>query len=166
MLHLHFLRFKTGATPEYLSGQYMLQGASSFLPVMALSPQEGELVLDMSSAPGGKTTYIGKLCLYILFYIFPLLMLHFVAKIPSLSICTISVSRSQVMQNVSFSPAAQLMRNTGVIVANDANADRLKSVVGNIHRLGVTNTVVSNYDGRQFPKVTDVPMWEKKRHQP
>lgn len=39
----------------------MLQGASSFLPVMALSPQEGELVLDMSSAPGGKTTYIGKL---------------------------------------------------------------------------------------------------------
>ncbi|KAL7394417.1 hypothetical protein ABVT39_025888 [Epinephelus coioides] len=95
-----------GATPEYLSGQYMLQGASSFLPVMALSPQEGELVLDMSSAPGGKTTYI-----------------------------------------------AQLMRNTGMIVANDANADRLKSVVGNIHRLGVTNTVVCNYDGRQFPKV-------------
>ncbi|XP_034074815.1 probable 28S rRNA (cytosine(4447)-C(5))-methyltransferase [Gymnodraco acuticeps] len=95
-----------GATPEYLSGQYMLQGASSFLPVMALSPQEGELVLDMSSAPGGKTTYI-----------------------------------------------AQLMRNTGTIVANDANADRLKSVVGNIHRLGVTNTVVCNYDGRQFPKV-------------
>uniref|UniRef100_A0A671WFL5 NOP2 nucleolar protein homolog (yeast) n=1 Tax=Sparus aurata TaxID=8175 RepID=A0A671WFL5_SPAAU len=95
-----------GATPEYLSGQYMLQGASSFLPVMALSPQEGELVLDMSSAPGGKTTYI-----------------------------------------------AQLMRNTGVIVANDANAERLKSVVGNIHRLGVTNTVVCNYDGRQFPKV-------------
>jgi len=95
-----------GATPEYLSGQYMLQGASSFLPVMALSPQEGELVLDMSSAPGGKTTYI-----------------------------------------------AQLMRNTGVIVANDANRERLKSVVGNIHRLGVTNTVVCNYDGRQFPKV-------------
>ncbi|XP_047455137.1 probable 28S rRNA (cytosine(4447)-C(5))-methyltransferase [Mugil cephalus] len=95
-----------GATPEYLSGQYMLQGASSFLPVMALSPQEGELVLDMSSAPGGKTTYM-----------------------------------------------AQLMRNTGVIVANDANAERLKSVVGNVHRLGVTNTVISNYDGRQFPKV-------------
>nr|XP_046255124.1 probable 28S rRNA (cytosine(4447)-C(5))-methyltransferase isoform X2 [Scatophagus argus] len=95
-----------GATPEYLAGHYMLQGASSFLPVMALSPQEGELVLDMSSAPGGKTTYI-----------------------------------------------AQLMRNTGLIVANDANAERLKSVVGNIHRLGVTNTVVCNYDGRQFPKV-------------
>ncbi|XP_036394217.1 probable 28S rRNA (cytosine(4447)-C(5))-methyltransferase [Megalops cyprinoides] len=95
-----------GATPEYLAGHYMLQGASSLLPVMALSPQEGESVLDMSSAPGGKTTYM-----------------------------------------------AQLMRNTGVIVANDASADRLKSVVGNIHRLGVTNTVICNYDGRQFPKV-------------
>lgn len=50
----------TGATPEYLAGQYMLQGASSFLPVMALSPQEGESVLDMSAAPGGKTTYMGE----------------------------------------------------------------------------------------------------------
>ena len=37
----------------------MLQGGSSFLPVMALAPQEGERVLDMSAAPGGKTTYIG-----------------------------------------------------------------------------------------------------------
>ena len=46
------------------------------------------------------------------------------------------------------------MRNTGTIVANDANADRLKSVVGNVHRLGVTNSVICNYDGRQFPKVT------------
>lgn len=52
------------------------------------------------------------------------------------------------------SPAsAQLMKNTGVILANDANAERLKSVVGNLHRLGVTNTIVSHYDGRQFPKV-------------
>ncbi|XP_028665823.2 probable 28S rRNA (cytosine(4447)-C(5))-methyltransferase [Erpetoichthys calabaricus] len=95
-----------GATPEYLAGHYMLQGASSFLPVMALAPQENEKVLDMSCAPGGKTSYI-----------------------------------------------AQLMKNTGIILANDASAERLKSVVGNLHRLGVTNSVVCNYDGRQFPKV-------------
>ncbi|XP_068417281.1 28S rRNA (cytosine(4447)-C(5))-methyltransferase [Eschrichtius robustus] len=95
-----------GATPEYLAGHYMLQGASSMLPVMALAPQEHERILDMCCAPGGKTSYI-----------------------------------------------AQLMKNTGVILANDANAERLRSVVGNLHRLGVTNTVISHCDGRQFPKV-------------
>ena len=41
-----------GATPEYMAGHYMLQGASSFLPVMALAPQEGDQVVDMAAAPG------------------------------------------------------------------------------------------------------------------
>ena len=50
-----------GATPEYLAGHYILQAASSFLPVMALAPQENERVLDMAAAPGGKTTYIAAL---------------------------------------------------------------------------------------------------------
>lgn len=50
-----------GATPEYLAGHYILQAASSFLPVMALAPQENERVLDMAAAPGGKTTYISAL---------------------------------------------------------------------------------------------------------
>ena len=50
-----------GATPEYLAGHYILQAASSFLPVMALAPQPGERVLDMAAAPGGKTTYISAL---------------------------------------------------------------------------------------------------------
>jgi ribosomal RNA methyltransferase Nop2 len=50
-----------GATPEYLAGYYMLQAASSLCPVMALDPQPGEKVLDMSAAPGGKTTYISQL---------------------------------------------------------------------------------------------------------
>ncbi|KAF8628441.1 hypothetical protein AX15_003957 [Amanita polypyramis BW_CC] len=50
-----------GATPEYLAGHYMLQAASSFLPVIALSPQPGERVLDMASAPGGKTTHMSAL---------------------------------------------------------------------------------------------------------
>jgi len=95
-----------GATPEYLAGHYMLQGASSMLPVMALAPQENERVLDMCAAPGGKTSYISS-----------------------------------------------LMKNTGVVVANDAKAERLKSLVANCHRLGIANTLVCNYDGRSFPKV-------------
>ncbi|KAK3393483.1 NOL1/NOP2/sun family-domain-containing protein [Podospora didyma] len=50
-----------GATPEYLAGHYILQAASSFLPVMALCPQENERVLDMAAAPGGKTSHMAAL---------------------------------------------------------------------------------------------------------
>lgn len=63
-----------GATPEYLAGHYMLQGLSSFLPVMALAPQPEETILDVCAAPGGKSCHI-----------------------------------------------AALMKNTGVLYANDAN---------------------------------------------
>ncbi|CAF1004129.1 unnamed protein product [Adineta steineri] len=92
-----------GATPEYLSGHYMLQGASSFLPVMALAPQPNERILDMCAAPGGKASYIGA-----------------------------------------------LMRNSGILVANDANKDRARAIIANTHRLGLTNIIVTNLDGRQF----------------
>ncbi|CAM2714096.1 unnamed protein product [Rotaria socialis] len=92
-----------GATPEYLCGHYMLQGASSFLPCMALAPQPNERVLDMCAAPGGKATYIGA-----------------------------------------------LMRNSGILVANDANKDRARAIIANTHRLGLTNTIVTNLDGRHF----------------
>ncbi|KAB2575872.1 putative trna (cytosine-5-)-methyltransferase ncl1 protein [Lasiodiplodia theobromae] len=95
-----------GATPEYLAGHYILQAASSFLPVMALAPQENERILDMASAPGGKTTHM-----------------------------------------------AALMKNTGCIFANDANKDRAKGLIGNIHRLGVKNTIVCHYDAMEFPRV-------------
>ncbi|XP_017069450.1 25S rRNA (cytosine-C(5))-methyltransferase nop2 [Drosophila eugracilis] len=50
-----------GATPEYLAGHYMIQGASSLLPVMALAPQENERILDMCSAPGGKGSHIASI---------------------------------------------------------------------------------------------------------
>ena len=59
-----------GATPEYLAGHYMLQGASSMLPVMALAPQEHEKIMDMCAAPGGKTSYIGSYFFYIFFFIY------------------------------------------------------------------------------------------------
>lgn len=39
----------------------MIQSASSFLPVMACAPQEGERILDMCAAPGGKSTYAAAL---------------------------------------------------------------------------------------------------------
>ena len=78
-LKIYDSQVPVGATPEYLSGQYMLQSGSSFLPVLALGIQEDEKILDMAAAPGGKTTYI-----------------------------------------------AQLMKNTGVLVANDLKKERIK----------------------------------------
>ncbi|GMH24383.1 hypothetical protein Nepgr_026226 [Nepenthes gracilis] len=98
-----------GATPEYMAGHYMLQSASSFLPVMALAPQEKENIVDMAAAPGGKTTYI-----------------------------------------------AALMKNTGLIHANEMKKQRLHPLTANICRMGVTNAIVINYDGRELPRVLGI----------
>jgi ribosomal RNA methyltransferase Nop2 len=104
-LKIYESRVPIGATPEYLAGHYILQSASSLLPVMALSPQPGEKVLDMAAAPGGKTTHI-----------------------------------------------CQLMKNSGVVFANDAKKERLRALQFNLQRLGCTNAVVINYDGRKIPE--------------
>jgi len=48
---------------------------------------------------------------------------------------------------------AALMRNTGSIFANEINKQRLKSIQANLQRMGVSNTVVCSYDGRELPKV-------------
>lgn len=95
-----------GATPEYLGGHYMLQSAASQNPVLALAPLPGERVLDMSAAPGGKTSYI-----------------------------------------------AQLMKNSGAVIANDLKPQRQKATVANLHRMGVKNAVVCCYDGRKIPQM-------------
>lgn len=50
-----------GATPEYLAGHYIIQGASSMLSVLNLEVKENLKVLDMCSAPGGKSQYISAL---------------------------------------------------------------------------------------------------------
>ena len=48
---------------------------------------------------------------------------------------------------------AALMKNTGVLFANDVNSDRTKAIVGNFHRLGVVNSVITCMDGRKFPTI-------------
>ncbi len=48
---------------------------------------------------------------------------------------------------------AQLMKNKGVIIANDSQKERTKSLYANCQRLGVTNVIITNYDGRKLPQV-------------
>lgn len=103
-LKVNSTKVPVGATPEYLAGHYILQSAASLLPVLALSPQANDRVLDVAAAPGGKTTHI-----------------------------------------------AQLMKNTGLIVANDASKARTKALFYNCQRMGVQNVTITNYDGRKFP---------------
>jgi 25S rRNA (cytosine2870-C5)-methyltransferase len=45
------------------------------------------------------------------------------------------------------------MRNTGLLIANDINKERLTSLVFNIQRMAVTNVIVTNYDGKHIGKV-------------
>ena len=42
----------------YKNGEIYLQSLSSMMPVIVLNPSEGENILDMAAAPGGKTTQI------------------------------------------------------------------------------------------------------------
>lgn len=65
------------------------------------------------------------------------------------------ISNVDVVQKtlVSVCSLAQLMSNKGILFANDANVERAKAIIGNIHRMGIVNCVVSTYDGRKLPKV-------------
>ena len=49
------------ALPMYQQGEIYLQSLSSMLPPVILSPKEGESILDMAAAPGGKTTQMAAM---------------------------------------------------------------------------------------------------------
>ncbi len=48
-------------TDEYRKGLFIVQDESSMLPVRALEPRPGQLLLDVCSAPGGKAAYAAAL---------------------------------------------------------------------------------------------------------
>lgn len=48
------------ALPCFQNGEAYLQGEASMMPVLALDPQPGEMILDLCAAPGSKTTQIAS----------------------------------------------------------------------------------------------------------
>ena len=97
---------KIGNCSEYLGGYFTFQGISSVFPVISISPEKNDKILDLTAAPGGKATYL-----------------------------------------------AEIMKNSGLIVANDKSLSRIKSLVTNIHRMGIKNSIITSLDGSILPFV-------------
>jgi len=94
------LFLKGNINNEYFKkGLFSVSGIASQATVEVLEPQKDEKILDMCSAPGGKTAYI-----------------------------------------------AEIMGNTGEIVATELHAHRCELIKENLKRLGVTNTKVICHD--------------------
>jgi 16S rRNA (cytosine1407-C5)-methyltransferase len=94
-----------GNAIEHIQGLFYIQEASSMLPPIALFADNTypEIVLDVASAPGSKTTQI-----------------------------------------------AALMNNSGLLVANEYSASRVKVLHANISRMGASHTALTHFDGRVF----------------
>ena len=80
-------------------GCFYLQEPSAMLPAYLLSPKEGELVLDLCAAPGGKSMQVSL-----------------------------------------------LMKNKGLIVANDLARNRSFAISENAERMGRGNILITNND--------------------
>ncbi|MFT4326990.1 MAG: NOL1/NOP2/sun family putative RNA methylase [Candidatus Woesearchaeota archaeon] len=96
-------RLDLGSTIEHQLGYFYIQESASMIPPLALDPKPGDLILDMCSAPGSKTTQI-----------------------------------------------AEMMQNTGLVVANDVNGLRLAPLGVNVQRMGVYNVIQTQRDSARL----------------
>lgn len=95
-----------GSTHEYLQGYYYLQNVASMLPSIMLNPQKDDLVIDMCSAPGSKSTHL-----------------------------------------------AQLMKNKNNLILIEKNISRIPALEINLHRMGITNSIILNMDAIDLPNL-------------
>ena len=103
---------RAAAHPYYNAGVYYIQEPSAQTPADRLAIDQGDKVLDLCAAPGGKATALaGKLA------------------------------------------------GTGILVANEINASRVKALLHNIEVCGAANTVVTNESpaalAEKFPEYFD-----------
>ncbi len=153
--------------PEFLQFQKSLcQPLPTHLRVNRLKIDPGHLVSLMEekglsfrrSSDKNKTMYIapgldspGNVLEYFLGYLHPQAFTSCLASI------VLSPKKSSFVLDMCASPGgktshmAQLMDNTGLIIANDLYPSRHSSLGHTLERLGVLNTVITAYQAQEFP---------------
>ncbi|MBI2117689.1 hypothetical protein HYT95_02210, partial [Candidatus Peregrinibacteria bacterium] len=125
-----------GKDLRHLIGHFYMQEAASMLPAALLDPQPGDAVLDMSAAPGSKTTQMAAMMQ---------------AGHPELvegATRGAMVPFDRAQDRLAHHDTAQ----AGVIVANDVQEKRLWTLKASLHRSGVTNVLVTKKVGQWFAR--------------
>ena len=86
---------------------------------------------------------------------------HYIIQSPSsfLPVMALCPQPDEIVIDMAAAPGgkttymAQLMKNRGMILANDLQKTRTKSLYANCQRLGVSNVIICNYDGRKLPNI-------------
>jgi len=99
---------KVGKTIEFTIGKYYIQSLSSMIPPLVLNPSPNDKVLDLSAAPGSKTTQL-----------------------------------------------SQIMKNSGTLIANDPNLNRVKALAHNIDKMNCANVGILKIKGELLSKYSD-----------
>jgi NOL1/NOP2/sun family putative RNA methylase len=100
-------------------------------------------------APGLKSA--GNLLEYFLGYVHPQALTSCLASL------VLSVKPASLVLDMCASPGgktshmAQLMNNTGLIIANELYSNRQIPLAHTLSRLGVFNTLITNYQAQEFP---------------
>lgn len=104
----------------HVLGYVYMQESASMLPVSLLDPQPGDKVLDMSAAPGSKTTQIGALL------------------------------GQEGLEGQKRQEGDLGQKGTGFVIANDVQEKRIWSLLSNLQRCGVVDSVVTRKVGQWF----------------
>ena len=106
-------------------GYIFRQEAVSMIPILLLSPQPGEQILDMCAAPGSKTTQIIEN----------------------------STPRIENPTTTDILKMKSILGNKGVIVANDIDSKRAGMLTYLTKRTNSPNVLILNHNAQLLPKL-------------
>lgn len=91
--------------------------------------------------------------------------LFFIQKsVSMLPACVLEPKAGETVLDICAAPGAKttqmaaMMKNEGILVSNESDSSRLKSLYANLQRCSVLNTIVTQHSGDRFP---DVVMFDK-----